>query len=347
MTAHMLKYLRNILIFSIIGILFYVYLFYSENGKVPELNTHIFQYLGVIIISFLASIFIRFINNQLNTLIPWHNKLALRFGVSTILNFIVFPFSAYILISLLHFVFRIDYTFSQYITEHYDAFLRFLVLSFTFGFIYAVLDFSFYSYNHYSVVQIESERQIRKQIELQFEALKTQLSPHYLFNSLNTISLLIYKDQQLAEKFIRKLALTYQYILDSHEKKLVPIKEEIEFIQAYTYLIKVRYEESFQININIDPSIESFLIPPLSIQILLENAVKHNVLSNEEPLTVNINNNNSFLIIENNILKKPSTQHSFKIGHNNIINRYQYFTDKKIVITKTDKYTVQLPFISA
>jgi len=196
-------------------------------------------------------------------------------------------------------------------------------------------------------VQIESERQIRKQIELQFEALKTQLSPHYLFNSLNTISLLIYKDQQLAEKFIRKLALTYQYILDSHEKKLVPIKEEIEFIHAYTYLIKVRYEESFQIDIKIDPVIERALIPPLSIQILIENAVKHNVLSNEEPLTVTIKNNNSFLIIENNILKNPSTQHSFRIGHNNIINRYQYFTDKKIAITKSDKYTVQLPVITA
>jgi two-component system, LytTR family, sensor kinase len=343
----MLKHLRYFIVFVIIGILFYVYLYYSENAKIPSITTHLLQYIGVICISILASIIIRLLNSQLNKIIPWHSKLSIRFGISTVLNFIVFPLCAFILISFLHLISGLNFPITEYINTHLETTLRLIVLSITFGFTYAVIDFSYFSYNHYSNVQIESERQIRKQIELQYEALKTQLSPHYLFNSLNTISLLIYKDHKLTEEFVRKLALTYQYILESNEKKLTSIKEEIDFIRAYTYLIKVRYEESFNIEINIPENIEHLFIPPLSIQILLENAVKHNVLSNEEPLHVSIHSNKTFLIIENNILKKPSTQHSFKIGHNNIMNRYEYFTDRKILIAKSDKYMVQLPIISA
>lgn len=343
----MLKYFRNAIIFILIAVLFYIYLFYSENAQIPGLQTHFTEYFGVVLFSIFISLIARLVHIQLNKIVAWHKNLSMRFSLTIISIFLIVALFVFILISLRNAVLNPDVIFSEYLSEHNESFLRLFVLTVTFAFSYTVIDFSYYSYNHYSVVQIESERQIRKQIELQFEALKTQLSPHYLFNSLNTISLLIYKDQVLTEKFIRKLALTYQYILDSNEKKLTPIKEEIEFIKAYTYLIKVRYEEGFNVEIEIDKEIENDLIPPLSIQILLENAVKHNVLSNEKPLNVKIYNDKSFLIIENNILKKPSTQHSFKIGHSNIINRYAYFTDKKVIISKTNKYSVKLPIIVA
>lgn len=343
----MVKLVRHFTVFSILGIFFYIYLFYGENGKIPELNNYYIQYIGVVLISILSSFILRTVNKQLNTILPWNTKLSFRFLVSTLFNFVILPVNAYLLIIILQLIFKNNLPLSEFIAEHYESFLRLCVLSITFGFIYSVVDFSFFSYNNYSIVQIESERQIRKQIELQFEALKTQLSPHYLFNSLNTISLLIYKDEILTEKFIRKLALTYQYILESNEKKLTSLKEEIEFIHAYTYLINVRFEESFNVEIKIDTAIEDTLIPPLSIQILLENAVKHNVLGNDDPLNVSIYNDSNYIIIENNILKKPSTQHSFKIGHNNVMNRYQYFTNKKISIDKTDIYQVKLPIITA
>ena len=155
----------------------------------------------------------------------------------------------------------------------------------------------------------------------------------------------MYKDPALTETFIRKLAKTYQYILASDQKKLISVEQEIEFINIYFFLLQVRFDKSIQLNISVNSELQQKFIPPLSLQILVENAVKHNAITNDNPLIINIRSLSSTLIVSNNILKKPSDTESFKIGLENLKNRYQYFTDKPIRIINKEHFEVLIPII--
>ncbi|PLX16456.1 MAG: hypothetical protein C0597_07990 [Marinilabiliales bacterium] len=211
--------------------------------------------------------------------------------------------------------------------------------------LYVVFDFLIYSYKYYSQGQIQNAMLVRKQMQLQFEALRTQLSPHYLFNSLNTISSLLYKDENHTEDYIRKLANTYQYILASDRKQLISLKDEIDFIQDYCYLLKIRFGEAFRYHIKIDEELLNWTIPPMSIQILVENAVKHNVFDDDNPLVVDIVSSNHMAYVRNKIMKSPANRESFKIGLSNIKKRYSVFTDKKVNVIKNDFFKVELPLL--
>jgi two-component system, LytTR family, sensor kinase len=208
--------------------------------------------------------------------------------------------------------------------------------------VYALL----YSYQHYSIAQIENLQSERKQLELQFEALKSQVSPHYLFNSLNTISSLIVKDTPSAEQFIRRLAQTYQYILDTQNKPFVLLKEEVEFVKSYYYLLRIRFQQQLDVEINLPSGIMSSKIPPLTLQMLVENAVKHNPLSSDKKLFIYITaQDNKFVRVINTKTGKVDSVASFKVGLENIKRRYQFFTDTGIDIKDDEKFTVSLPVI--
>jgi LytS/YehU family sensor histidine kinase len=215
-------------------------------------------------------------------------------------------------------------------------------------FIYSIIDFTLFSYNSYAEVQIESVKLTQAQLALQLQILKNQLSPHFLFNSLNTISSLIYKDAFVAEKFIRKLSLTYQYIISTQGHALVTLAEELNFLQAYVFLLKSRFEEALEVNITLPAHVMQSRIPPLTLQLLLENAVKHNVVSDETPLQINIYLDvNDWITVSNTIQENINPNPSFKIGLDNIIKRYQYQTDRKIEVSKNKLFTVKLPLLPA
>ncbi len=166
--------------------------------------------------------------------------------------------------------------------------------------IYIIVYALLYSYQQYAVAQIETLQRERKQLELQFEALKSQVSPHYLFNSLNTISSLIYKDPQSAEQFIRRLAQTYQYILATQNKRYVLLREEVDFVQSYYYLLRIRFQQQLTVEFNLPSSILDTRIPPLTLQILVENAVKHNTLNADNKLFIYITaQDNTYLRVIN------------------------------------------------
>jgi LytS/YehU family sensor histidine kinase len=220
--------------------------------------------------------------------------------------------------------------------------ILFLVIIFIYNVIYALL----YAYQHYAFAQLDHLRTERKQLELQFEALKSQISPHYLFNSLNTISSLLFKDLQSAEQFIRRLVQTYQYILSTQNKKFVLLKEELDFVQSYYYLLRIRFQQQLNVEINVPLSIMDSRIPPLTLQMLVENAVKHNPLSEDEKLFIYISaQDNTYLKIANTRTGAGAEVDSFKIGLENIRKRYRYFTDKQIVVKNDEKFVVSLPVI--
>jgi sensor histidine kinase YesM len=183
--------------------------------------------------------------------------------------------------------------------------------------------------------------------QAELEALKNQIDPHFIFNSLNTLSFLITRDPQSARLYNDTLAKVYRYILSNKEKDLVLLREEIEFISNYFYLLKIRFADAISMIIEItDLSSEDYLIPPISMQALVENAIKHNEFSDRSPLTINISISSTYTIVRNIVNPKNYAAPTSGIGLNNLDNRYKLITKRNIIIENNFKtFTVKLPII--
>ncbi|MEL6866896.1 MAG: histidine kinase [Bacteroidota bacterium] len=193
----------------------------------------------------------------------------------------------------------------------------------------------------------EKEQLEKENIQSQLEGLKNQVNPHFLFNSLNTLTYLIPEDPRLAVRFVQKLSKVYRYILEIREQKLIPLSEELSFLESYVFLLKERFGNNLDVDINIPDAVKQMKVVPLSLQILIENAIKHNVISTEKPLHVEVFiEKDNRLIVRNNLQKKNQVMNSTKVGLRNIKNRYAFFTDKTVdVITSTSAFIVALPLI--
>ncbi len=184
-----------------------------------------------------------------------------------------------------------------------------------------------------------------QQIRTQFEVLQNQMSPHFLFNSLNTLSTLIAEDGDLAIGFTEKLSEVYRYILQNKEKEVVQLGAELEFAKNYIFLLKIRYPENLKANFNVDPEHYDQSIAPLTIQILLENAIKHNKISKSHPLEIDIYiDKDHAIVVKNNLQKKNVIEKSTKTGLANIKKRYAYFGYDSIKIKSTAQdFLVAIP----
>lgn len=339
------KIISNFIINSIIGLILFAYLFFSQVGESPAIVENWFLILQVLIGSNIVGFVIFAINILLNKIPFWKRKIGLRFIFGLIVNYAVLLIFIYLVVLIINKLTDFRQSMHLLFEEFEEVVVRIYILSFVLVILLVVSDFLIYSYKYYSQGQIKTARLNREQVELKFEALRTQLSPHYLFNSLNTISSLIYKDEKLTENYIRNLASTYKYILESDKLSLIELKKEIQFIKDYCSLLDIRFGKSFKVNFDVFKSSEKLLIPPISIQILIENAVKHNVFDDETPLLVDVYTTNNSIVVSNEILKTPSNRESFRIGLGNIRKRYEVFTDKKIKITQNKLFMVELPLL--
>jgi sensor histidine kinase YesM len=197
----------------------------------------------------------------------------------------------------------------------------------------------------HSQSRVEQLNIAKAQAEL--EALKNQIDPHFIFNSLNTLSFLITRDPQNARLYNDTLAKVYRYILSNKEKDMVLLREEIEFISNYFYLLKIRFGEAISMVIEItDLSSEDFLIPPISMQALVENAIKHNEFNDKIPLTISVSISSNYVIIKNIINPKTYPNPTSKIGLGNLDLRYKLLTKRNIIIENNFKsFSVKLPII--
>ena len=179
-----------------------------------------------------------------------------------------------------------------------------------------------------------------------FETLKNQIDPHFLFNSLNVLTSLIGENPAQAEKFTTKLSKVYRYVLEQRNKDLVPIQEELTFAKTYMELLQMRFEDALEFSL--PTSINNDLkIVPLSLQLLLENAVKHNVVSSKKPLKIHIYEEGSFLKVSNNVNPKEAIGKSTKVGLQNIADRYGLITTAPVEISNNKKtFTVSLPLLT-
>lgn len=193
---------------------------------------------------------------------------------------------------------------------------------------------------------IEAEQLKTEQYAQQYQSLKDQLNPHFLFNSLNVLSNLVYDNPDTAAGFIRQLSKIYRYVLDVQHEEIVSMWQELEFAENYLALQKIRFEEGLQYNIRIDKNTSGYL-PPLSLQLLLENAIKHNEASRAKPLYVDITLDGSSLIVKNNLQPKKSvSEESTGIGLTNIEKRYALLSAENMSIRGTNGYfEVRLPLL--
>jgi LytS/YehU family sensor histidine kinase len=191
---------------------------------------------------------------------------------------------------------------------------------------------------------IDAEKFKRESTLARFESLRNQVNPHFLFNSLNALTNLVYEDQDKAVKFIKQLSEVYRYLLDTRDKEIVPLEEEKEFLASYLFLQQIRFGDKLKLTVSLDQ--KRCMVAPLVLQMLVENAIKHNVISEEHPLSIHIYTDLDFIIVENNLQKKDKTmEESPGIGLDNIRKRYEFLTDKKVDVTEHEKFTVRLPMI--
>ena len=185
-----------------------------------------------------------------------------------------------------------------------------------------------------------------QQIRTQFEVLQNQMSPHFLFNSLNTLNTLIAEDPKLAMEFNEKLSDVYRYILQNKEKELVKLSRELKFVKDYLFLLKMRYPENLHIQIDVDEPYARRHIAPLTLQMLVENSIKHNVVSRALPLFIEIYTQRDRLVVKNNLQPKQVLEKSTKTGLENIRKRYQYLTKNKVHVDANNKfYAVSIPLL--
>jgi len=342
----MRKYRLRFLVSTFIGIVYFIYLLYSEVGYLVWRPNYFIYLLASIVLANFVGFGIYISDKKLNKWLPWRDhissRLLLGFLSNIFMSLTVMAVGAYLFFGLYFDQFDLE----MLMTEHQVPMIKLLIITVIASLVYTIIYFALFSYNQYAVVHVDAAKNQRVQLQLQFEALKSQLSPHYLFNCLNTISSLVYKDTMLAEDFIRRLAQTYQYILANNERRFVLLEDEIEFVKSYNYLLQVRFQNNLHLEINLPTNILHSKIPPLTLQMLVENAVKHNVISKDQPLNIYISAiDNTDIKITNTKTATPANVSSFHVGLENIKKRYGYFTDKKIKIENSDKFTVQLPVI--
>ncbi len=304
------------------------------------------------IYDFLISIFITIIawegnlriDTWMNNHIPWveqpGKRLLVQFPTSLIYSFIA------IYIPML--VYHMYVCTQANPTDKTGFMITTIVIGTLISVIIISIEISTQFFAKWKQSMLEAEKYKTESVQAQLQNLKNQINPHFLFNNMSVLSSLVYKDQDKAVDFINQLSKVYRYLLDNRNSELVSLENEIVFIKSYIYLIQIRFDKNIIFNIDIKENKLVMLIPPMSIQMLIENAIKHNEISEELSLTITIQSNESELIVKNNLQLRSNQEVSSKSGLQNIKDRYKYYTEKLVVINQdATSFTVTLPLLNS
>ncbi|QXP68171.1 2TM domain-containing protein [Polaribacter sp. AHE13PA] len=285
------------------------------------------------------------INEYLNTKWDWVKETNKRVWAG-IITTVIYTVIAVLIIHFIQYILLFGYKVENFF-QGYLVWVHLFAIIFSLG-VAAFFHAKGFMVNWKSAMTQETTKQeiVAKTETAKFESLKNQLDPHFLFNSLNVLTSLIGENPAQAEKFTTKLSKVYRYVLEQRNKDLVPIEEELKFANTYMQLLEMRFEDAVKFNIPDTISNNDLKIVPLSLQLLLENAVKHNVVSSSKPLTVSIYEEDTYLIIENNVNPKEAIGKSTKVGLQNIADRYGLITQKGVKIDNNNKtFKVSLPLL--
>jgi sensor histidine kinase YesM len=218
-------------------------------------------------------------------------------------------------------------------------------IAFAFLFVGSLLSNAVLFFKNWKEAAVQQEKLKREQLALQYETLKSQVNPHFLFNNLNSLTSLISSNPGKAIDFVKKLSEVYRYVLDQKDQELVRLETEMEFVNSYIFLQKIRFGENLEVQIGKFP--KNVLVIPLSIQMLVENAIRHNEISDRNPLKIHINSDDKpYLTIENRLQKKSGSEGT-GLGLQNIVDRYAFFSEKKVIISEgQEKFAVSIPLLT-
>jgi len=334
------RQITTILLGIIIGSLIHLYLLLSEGFVYQDLiATGIIAAMGIgILIAFM----VRTISQLLDKTLSWRQNVGRRLVASVLVNTI----SACLIFYLFYYFFwdQLAVDIQEYPAFDRVSILRLSIIILVVVAIYSIIKYALFSFQTFAHTQINKTRLHRELIDIQMNTLKSQLRPHFLFNSLNTISSLIHDDAHLAEKFIRQLATTYNYTLNNYDKESVSLGEELNLVNAYIKMMKVRFGKGISFIIDVPDRFRIGKVLPLSIQTLIENALKHNTISEQLPLEINIKYLDGHIRVRNNKTTSPTNVESGRIGLTNLKRRLELWNNSKIEIQNNDQfYKVIIP----
>ena len=281
------------------------------------------------------------IDKWLNRRYKWIDNAKKRLIIQSFIAFIFTAISLFILMYILH---QIKFDDGRIINRKMVQIFPSAIL-FTFSLLAVKIGSEFFIALKNSLLEIEKHK--TESTNAQLKNLKNQLNPHFLFNNLSVLTSLVHKNQDKAVDFIHELAKVYRYILDTKNSELVTLKDELDFINHYIYLQKIRFDESIIFEININESNKSDFILPMCLQMLVENTIQHNEASQANPLKVVISTTNDSLIIENPIKLRSNVVDSTQTGLKNIELRYSFYTDQKVIVINDGvNFKVILPLIN-
>jgi two-component system LytT family sensor kinase len=214
--------------------------------------------------------------------------------------------------------------------------------------LFHLLNAVLFYFTEYKTKLLEAEELKRMTAQAELQLVKSQINPHFLFNNLNVLSALVMKNNSEANRFIEEFSKVFRYILNNHDKELVDLKTELNYIKPYIFLLQKRFADGLHIEVNIPEDKERFYIIPASLQMLIENAIKHNIVSKTRPLHIDVHvNGNNTIIVSNNLQPRESVEGSTKIGLTNIIKRYLLVSGREVEVLKNNgAFTVTLPLLT-
>jgi len=322
-----------------------IVIFIVERSISSRWNVAFQENVLVFAVNFLYAFVITYVNSKytdvLNSFVSWKEapKKRLILGV---IGAVILSMLAIIALRLFVAMIIEKGDFQDFLNTDKSYYIFSLIL--TVNIIIAV--HAYFFFKAFTTKKVE-EHQIKSKTETaKFESLKNQLDPHFLFNSLNVLTSLIEENPKQAEKFTTKLSKIYRYVLQQKNQDLIEVTNELQFANNYMDLLKIRFEDAVEFNVSTNFTDDKLKIVPLSLQLLLENAVKHNVISTTKKLEINITQEQNYLVISNNINPKSNLGKSTKVGLKNIIDRYALVTNAKVYIDKTETaFTVKLPLL--
>ena len=279
-----------------------------------------------------------FIDKKFPTLQQTWKRNLYKAGI----NLVVMTPSVLIILYVFDFFHILGYSIQENDVKY--AYLIGLSVNLVFETLYEVV----YIIDKHKENSIEKELLEKMQLQQEFDNLKQRVNPHFLFNCFNTLSSLIVEDKRMADKFLDELSKVYRYLLRNNVNDMSTVEEEIKFIESYARLLKTRHSESLHFAVQIDPRYHPYLLPSLSLQLLVENAVKHNSMSRQQPITIGIRTaDNECLVVENNLAKKKIKPDSTGIGLLTIREKYKLLRrdDLKIEEENDNRFIVSLPLI--
>lgn len=335
---------KNLIVTALIGILIFIIGNIISGGfDFKSVNDFLIDFAFYQLYTFVLAYSNMYFFNYLEK-IKWTNYLGIKR--------IVIGLSGSVIITLIGLIFLDALTAMLFKKDSFEEFTANISFDrYQFGLwitlIIMVVFHAIYFYNHYQQKKIKEQKVIAGTASAKFDALKNQLDPHFLFNSLNVLTSLIDENPKSAQKFTTALSKVYRYVLEQKNKDLVTVDEELDFAKTYMSLLKMRFEDSIIFDIPERASDPESKVVPLSLQLLLENAVKHNMVNTANPLHIKIYESHGNLIVENNLQPKQIVKKSSGVGLSNIKERYQLLTERKLNINQeAKKFAVAIPMLT-